>query len=214
MDIEALCRTAIDDVGMCALDFETTQVQGVRGALAITEVAAQRFRGAQTTGPEFQALVDPKCPIRPFDTRVSGITDEMVKGKPTFPAIREGFFSYIAEQVLVAHNASADRRALESQCLRDTCDFPHIILIDTVALLRKLVSLPSYTLDSACHHFAIQQAQAHRASADCQAVREVFSAASQAMRTAYGIRSFGQLSQFLGLRLVPKPVQGTLFGPL
>lgn len=214
MDTEALYRTAIDDVAMCALDFETTQVYGIPGALAIIEVAAQCFRGTQTTATEFHALVDPKCPIRPFDTGVSGITDEMVKGKPTFSAIRKAFFSYIGEHVLVAHNASSDKRALESQCARDGCEVPAIIMIDTAALLRKLIPLPSYSLDSVCRHFGIQQAQAHRASADCHAARNVFAIASKALRTTHGVISFGQLCQFLGLKLVSRPAQETLFGPL
>jgi DNA polymerase III epsilon subunit family exonuclease len=214
MDIEALCRMAIDDVDMCALDFETTQVQGITGALAITEVAAQRFRGGQCTAPEFHALVDPKCPIRPFDTRVSGITDAMVKGKPTFGAIREGFFSYIGGHILVAHNAASDRRALESQCARDGCEVPTIIMLDTAALARKLLSLSSYNLDSVCRHFGVKQGQAHRASGDCQAARGVFAAASQALPTPHGIRTFGKLCQFLGLKLVSSSVQRSLFGPM
>jgi len=211
MDIDALCRMAIDDVDMCALDFETTQVQGITGALAITEIAAQRFRGAQPTAPQFHALVDPKCPIRPFDTGVSGITDVMVSGKPTFAAIREGFFSYIREHILVAHNAASDRRALESQCARDGCEVPTIIMLDTAALARKLLPLPSYNLDSVCRHFGVKQGQAHRASGDCQAVKGVFAAASQALRTTHGIKTFGQLCQFLGLKLGSSPVQGSLF---
>jgi len=203
---------ALDDVVFCALDIETTQVAGQPGALSVIELAAQEFSGGRVTKPMFQTLVNPCCPIRPFDTKVSGITDNMVAGSPTFQDVYDDFLSYIDDRPLVAHNAPFDKRAIQSICSTRNLEPPENIYIDTAAMLRKTIDLPKYSLEAAADYFRIPYKEKHRASGDCQSVFHVFEALRVRLHGSHGIKTLGQLFDFLGMETQPSGEQQNLFG--
>ena len=207
----ALEQKLIEEIPFCAIDFETTQLPNSTKELAIIEIGAQRFLGNELTAAPFQTLVNPQCSIRPFDTSVSGITNEMVVDKPRFLAVSESFFSYIKDCVIIAHNASFDKRALESQCIRDDCNSPHNLYIDSAALLRKIAKLQSYSLESAAKYFAIEQSSFHRAVADSQLLIKVFWQITKLLKNLNGIRYFRDLCQLIGVKNSTMAIQGTLF---
>lgn len=53
---------------------------------------------------EKKHLVDPGCPIPPAATAVHGITDEMVRGKPTFSRLARSLQGYIADSDIAGFN--------------------------------------------------------------------------------------------------------------
>lgn len=65
-------------------------------------------------GEPFQELRQPSRPIPPEITAITGITDEMVEGRAIDPAQVATFVAPAA--LIVAHNASFDRRFLERYC--------------------------------------------------------------------------------------------------
>lgn len=201
----------IAEVPFCALDFETTQLPEASHEFAIIEVGAQRFIDNKLDSIAFQTLVNPKCSIRQFDTGVSGITDEMVISKPTFPDISEDFFSYINDHVILAHNATFEQRVLKSQCSRDGLAVPKNLYIDTAALLRKAVKLSSYTLESASQYFGIDRINAHRAGGDCELLVKVFRAIRVLLETKYGLRYFRDLCTMLQINIDIGFTQKNLF---
>jgi len=192
---ESLKLLPIDSVPFCSLDFETTQIPSSSKELAIIEIGAQRFMGDKLTSQPFQYLINPKYDIRTYDTGVSGINNKMVEGCPKFVDIYPSFSDYIEGHILIAHNASFDKRALESQCIRDGCKAPDNPYIDTATLLRKAVDLPSYTLESAAKHFGLKQAQSHRALDDCKLVIKILRALLPFLKTNYGASRMVNLYQ-------------------
>ena len=209
---EKYARLPLHEVPFCAIDVETTPVPNVPRSLALTEVGALRFRGDAEADAAFVSLVNPGCPIRAFDTQVSGISDRTVADAPQFRDIYPRFAEYIAGAVIIAHNASFDKRAIESQCERDGLDSPPNVYVDSVALLKRAVELRSYKLAEVCRHFGVRPSQVHRAGGDCEAVRELFLCAVPLLREKCGISQFGQLCKLLGIDIYPRPTQGTLFG--
>src|SRR5262245_61987692 len=89
-----------------ALDTETTGLSPVGDR--VLEIAAAAFRADGYVGGEFGCLVDPGIPIPPELTRIHGITDEMVAGRPSVEEVLPEFLRFVADSVLVAHNAPYD----------------------------------------------------------------------------------------------------------
>ena len=95
-----------------AFDLETTGI--VSGVDRVVEIRAVRFIDGHVEGV-FSTLVDPLMPIPPGATKVNGITDEMVKGKPRIEELLEPFAEFCADDMLVAHNAEFDTNSLTSR---------------------------------------------------------------------------------------------------
>jgi len=97
------------------LDVETTGTSPVNDR--ITEIGIRCFRFHRETGEiltrdeGYGALEDPGIPLSPEIVRITGITDEMVKGKridwPKVQSLLE------QAQIVIAHNASFDRPFLD-----------------------------------------------------------------------------------------------------
>ena len=201
----------LDEVMFCALDFETTQIQGSPGELAIIEIGAHKFSQNGIVDQPFQSLISPSCKIRPFDSRVSGITDNMVRGQPLFSEIYQEFFSYVDGSVLVAHNAPFDKRALLSQCARDGIELPDLIFIDTLPLLKRVVALPKYSLDFVLSHFKISNKVHHRAGDDSLAVLKLFVIILSILREKHGVVNLYQVLGMLDSNMPSKDQQLSLF---
>jgi DNA polymerase-3 subunit epsilon len=88
-----------------AFDLETTGLDSKKER--IVEIGAVRFDRRGPIG-RFSVLVDPGIPMPPEASRINGITDEMLKGKPTLDEVLGDFLRFARDSVLVAHNASFD----------------------------------------------------------------------------------------------------------
>ena len=73
----------------------------------ITEIGAVKVKGDSVV-EEFQTLVNPKQHIPRFITRLTGITNEMVKGELPIQKVLPSFLDFIGDNVMVAHNATFD----------------------------------------------------------------------------------------------------------
>ena len=86
------------------VDLETTGADAQHDR--ITEI------GVVEVGPdgiqEWDTLLDPGAGIPPFIQRLTGITDEMVRGQPTFASIAETLAERLQGRLFVAHNARFD----------------------------------------------------------------------------------------------------------
>jgi DNA polymerase-3 subunit epsilon len=97
------------------IDVETTGLD--RASDAIIEFAAVPFRYGVDDGEIYDVgeglsfLEDPGCPIPESVTELTGITEEMVRGKRIDDALVEALLSDAS--LIVAHNASFDRPFIE-----------------------------------------------------------------------------------------------------
>ena len=150
------------DMPIAFVDLETTG--GSTGEHRITEV------GVVEVGPEgvsrWSTLVDPQQPIPPFIQQLTGITDAMVRGAPTFDAVAPGLFERLDGKLFIAHNASFDRGFLRSEFRRAGFAFNPDVLC-TVRLSRALFPAEKrHGLDALVERHALVPSDRHRALAD------------------------------------------------
>ena len=155
------------------VDVETTGMSADRDAL--TEVAVVRVTAdpAGTAGPTVDAwssLVDPGRPIPPEIQSLTGITDAMVKGAPSFAAIADEFARRCEAAVLVAHNARFDYGFLKHAFARLGRTYSARVLC-TVKLSRRLFpDAASHSLDAVIARHQLAVAGRHRAAGDAYAL--------------------------------------------
>jgi DNA polymerase-3 subunit epsilon len=150
------------DVPIVFVDLETTG--GSVGENRITEV------GVVEVGPNgatsWTTLVDPGQPIPPFIQQLTGITNDMVRGAPTFAAIAADLFARLDGKLFIAHNASFDRGFLRSEFQRAGFAFNPDVLC-TVRLSRALFPAEKrHGLDALVERHALVPSDRHRALAD------------------------------------------------
>jgi DNA polymerase III subunit epsilon len=158
----AMPTPAALDVPIVFVDLETTG--GSTGVHRITEV------GVVEIGPHgasrWSTLVDPQQPIPPFIQQLTGITDAMVRGAPTFDAIAPELFARLDGKLFIAHNASFDRGFLRNEFERVGLAFNPDVLC-TVRLSRALFPAEKrHGLDALVERHALVPSDRHRALAD------------------------------------------------
>ena len=150
------------DVPIAFVDLETTG--GSTSEHRITEV------GVVEVGPQgvsrWSTLLDPQQPIPPFIQQLTGITDAMVRGAPTFEAIAPTLLERLKGKLFVAHNASFDRGFLRGEFARVGISFNPDVLC-TVRLSRALFPAEKrHGLDALVERHALVPSDRHRALAD------------------------------------------------
>ncbi len=95
------------------LDFETTGLSPNYGDRAI-EIGAVLIENNMITD-RFQSLMNPGFRISSFIESYTGISNDMVQAAPSCEEVMEGFADFIGDYPLVAHNASFDRKFLDSE---------------------------------------------------------------------------------------------------
>ena len=125
---------------------------------------------------KFLTLVNPEIPIPRFVVALTGINNDMVKTAPVFADVAPKWLDFVADAVLIAHNAPFDTSFLNHEISRV---FPGHRMINTnlctVKLSRRVFpGLTNYRLDTVADHFSIPIRHRHRAGSDALATAEVF----------------------------------------
>lgn len=154
-----------------AFDVETTGLFPISGR--ILEIAAVKFTDNGEIIDTFSQLVDPNCPIPEDASRINGITDGMVAGKPKIEQVLPEFLNFIGSDnsLLLAHNAKFDIGFIAISLIMSKLPLPKHRIICTLELTQSL-SLPvqNHKLETLCRHFRIANSQSHRALADAELV--------------------------------------------
>jgi DNA polymerase-3 subunit epsilon len=165
--------TALSDISFQIVDVETTG--GVHGrGHRITDIAlVEVVRGE--IADEFQTLVNPGRRIPAGITALTGISDQMVAGAPSFEDIADQIAERLRGSVFVAHNAPFDWGFVAGELLRTAGEAPSIPRICTVRMVRRLVpALRHRNLDVVTRHFGVKIHERHRAFGDALATARVF----------------------------------------
>lgn len=126
----------------------------------------------------FVTLVNPMMPIPEESTRVTGITDEMVKEAPTFAQAGQDFIDFCkGDVILIAHNGdSFDKLFLINECKRENLTYPNFPHIDSLKWARKYrPDLPKHPLQYLREVYQIEANNAHRALDDVIILHKIFS---------------------------------------
>lgn len=153
-------------------DIETTGLRVEENA-KITEIGAVKiFNGIITE--KFSTLIDPEISIPQSITDLTGITDEMVKGKPKIEEVLPDFFKFTRNCILVAHNIDFDFGFIRAFAQKQGYFFENEIL-DTLALGRKkLPGLSNYKLQTLAGALKVPLLNHHRAVDDAEACAGIF----------------------------------------
>jgi DNA polymerase-3 subunit epsilon len=168
--------TALLDAPLAIVDVETT---GAHPAWdRVTEIAVVEVNEGEVAS-EWSTLVNPGTSIPPAIQALTGITNAMVAGAPTFGELAPEIYERLDGRVFVAHNARFDYGFLRHEFERAGLRF-HARTLCTVKLSRRLY--PDYrrhSLDSLIERHGIRCRARHRALGDAQAVWEFLRLATE-----------------------------------
>lgn len=158
-------RKLIDNY--CVLDIETTGLSYWDDR--IIEIGILKIRDCQIID-RYQQLINPNREISSFITRITGITNDMVKAQPCLDDIYDDVFDFIGDDIIVGHNTSFDLNFIANQFY---IDIPNEYM-DTVQFSRKLFpELSHHRLSDMVNYLNLSHNE-HRAIADCISTYELY----------------------------------------
>ena len=116
------------------IDLETTGTSSTVDR--ITEIGIVRVHEGELL-EEWSTLVNPECPIPEEIQALTGITNAMVRGAPTFSQVAAELRERLADHLFVAHNARFDYGFVKNEFRRLEIPFTADVLC-TVRLSRRL----------------------------------------------------------------------------
>ncbi|HZP93250.1 MAG TPA: exonuclease domain-containing protein [Burkholderiales bacterium] len=133
----------------------------------ITEIGLVEVDRGRLVG-EWSSLVNPLRRIPPEIQNLTGITDEMVAGAPSFDQLAPDLYARLQGKVLVAHNARFDYGFLRHEFRRAGYRYVANVLC-TVKLSRRLYPHErKHNLDSLIERHGLVCNERHRALADAR----------------------------------------------
>lgn len=148
------------------IDIETTGARPDRDR--ITEIAILLHDGENVV-KRYSTLINPECKIPLEITRLTGISDDMVRNAPPFYAVAKDIVELTEGAVFVAHNVRFDYGFIKN-AFRELGYMYQRKTLCTVRLSRSTFKgLPSYSLGNLCESLDIRIKDRHRALGDAEA---------------------------------------------
>ena len=166
-------------------DFETTGMSPQRGDRVIEIGAVRLERGL--VKESFQSLVNPGTPLPGFISDLTGIDDDMLADAPGGLQVFAEFRRFIGTTPLVAHNASFDRRFLETEFCRYRHSLPREIGCSMLAARRIFPEAPNHKLGTLVDFLGLNvEGRFHRALADARMTAALWAKMEQSLVERYG----------------------------
>jgi DNA polymerase-3 subunit epsilon len=171
------------------LDTETTGFEPSEGD-RIVEIGAVELNGHMPTGRVYHQYINPMRNMPAGAFEIHGIGPDLLtppqpaepgqvilKDKPVFADIAQGFLDFVGDAKLVIHNASFDMKFLNAEL--GWCDkplLPNDQALDTLAIARKNYPGSPASLDALCRRFGIDNSsrEKHGALLDSEILAEVY----------------------------------------
>ena len=157
-------------------DTETTGFDPLTGDRVI-EIAAIELINDLPTDNHFHVLLDPERDIPADSTKVHGITNAHVEGKPKFAEVADAMLAFFGDAPLVAHNAPFDFNFVDAELARiQRPSLARSRMIDTLVLAKSRFPGMPNSLDALCRRFDIDLSArtTHNALLDCKLLAEVY----------------------------------------
>jgi len=168
-----ICRVryAVDpDQTYVVVDVETTGGRAPNDR--VTEIGAVKVKGGRVID-EWSSLINPQKHIPAFITQLTGITNAMVAGAPTFAEVADAFEAFLAGSVFVAHNVNFDHGFISSEFRRLERPFRFPKMCTVASMRRHYPGHDSYSLANLTRTYNIRLDNHHRALADARAAAEL-----------------------------------------
>lgn len=154
------------------IDIETSHFHPQKGGMII-ELAAVKIKNGKIVDKRTQ-LINPERKITAKITEMTGITNEMLEGKPTFREVLPKFYNFVGDAVIVGHNIKFDWDRFLVYFLKKVGIYPNNPTIDTLTLCKKYIKLEEYKLGTVCDYLNINHLGRHRALGDALATAKLF----------------------------------------
>ncbi len=152
------------------VDIETTGGRSERHR--ITEIGIVKVRDG-TIIDRFQTLINPQRSIPPKITRLTGISNAMVKNAPLFADVVNDLLAFMQDSIFVAHNVNFDYGFIKQELKHLGIPFSMTKLC-TCASMRKLFpGHASYSLAALTQAYDIALADHHRTLCDAEAATQL-----------------------------------------
>ena len=123
---------------------------------------------------KFSVFVNPETDIPLEITKLTGITEDMVRGADTIREVLPAFLEFCGDSVLAAHNSSFDTSFIYENAKRLGI-FRKFTIVDTVGMARILLpGLKNYKLDTVADKLGIILENHHRAVDDAGCTAEIY----------------------------------------
>lgn len=127
---------------------------------------------------ETSVLVYPEMNVNARITAITGITNEMLRGRPTEDTVIPAFLEFSKDvDFVMGHNIiSFDLRVLKATCRRLKIKMPFTTAIDTLHMARKIHpkgSIENHKQETLAKYYGIQY-RAHRAYDDIEALLKIY----------------------------------------
>lgn len=157
-----------------AFDLETTGT--LAGVDQIVEIGAVLFDENGQPETIFTTLIQPTISMPEGASRVNGITDDMLVGKPRITDVLGPFAEFCGNEILVAHNAPFDAAFLAADIKKYESAAPTGLILDSCNMARKVLpGLANYKLGTLVQHLGINATGFHRAEEDASYCGQLFS---------------------------------------
>jgi DNA polymerase-3 subunit epsilon len=168
------------------LDFETTGLSPDNGDRAI-EIGAVKIENGQVT-EQFQELMNPGRRVSYFIEDYTGITNSMLSKAAPCDEVMERFSHFIHNQNLVAHNASFDKRFLDSELQRISSNYSGKFACSLLVARRLYQEAPNHKLGTLINYKGIaSNGDFHRALYDSQMTAKLWLAMIEDIKKKSGI---------------------------
>ena len=186
----------LSQTAFAVFDVETTGLNPAYGH-RVCEVACLRVQNDEEMA-RFESLVDPKRPVSAGAFYVNHITREMLTGAPAFEEVAAPLLTLMDGAVIVAHNAPFDLGFLAAELEIAGLLPPEGVIVDTLALVRRLYHFASNSLPAVAAAMAIDTGTAHRAMGDVETTRQVLGQILHDIEDRWGTTTLGELVAFQG----------------
>lgn len=189
------------------LDFETSGISPDHGDRAI-EIGAVKVRAGQIV-ERFQSLMNPGVRVSAFIENYTGITNQMVQEAPSASEVMQEFAGFIDDTPLVAHNASFDRRFLNSEFDRIGQKRKENFGCSMLISRRVYPDAPNHKLETLVRYKNLNtDGIFHRALADAEMTAHLWTNMVDDLRSYYGFDEI-PFALMRDLAKVPKAQVGT-----
>src|SRR5688572_25192267 len=166
----------LKDLPLAFVDVETTGASADFGDRVI-ELGIARVEGGRVVA-EYQQLVDPQRRISPGVTALTGISQAMVDGQPTFTDQLPAAMNVLKDAVVLGHNVRFDLSFLRKEFRRCgqeiTAALGEVPVMDTVRIARRRFGRGGNALQILSRRLGMEPPVAHRALADALTTAGVF----------------------------------------
>lgn len=157
------------------LDTETTGLNPATGD-RLVEIGCVELINHIPTGNNYHVYCNPERDMPEEAFRVHGLGNEFLADKPLFQDVADDFLEFVADSVLVIHNAPFDMGFLQAELEWAKKRRLENEVIDTVMLARKKHPGARVNLDALCRHYGIDNTRRtlHGALLDSEILAEVY----------------------------------------